>query len=75
MMLKVLKACLHELGKAQLGAGGFSITVSRRARSPYALRNVKCFKSPDMKKLLPKCFETQLRASSSSDFWEWVAKK
>ena len=32
-VLKVLKACLHELGRAQLGAGGFSITVSHRARS------------------------------------------
>lgn len=34
-MLKVLKASPHELEKAQLEAGGFSVTVRHRARSPY----------------------------------------
>lgn len=42
---------------------------------PGPFRNVQCFKSPDMKKFLPRCFRTQLRAPSCSDFWEWVEEK
>lgn len=59
-------------GKSPAGSWRLQYNCHPQGQVPWCkvgpLRNVPCFKSPDMKKFLPRCFRTQLRVPLAVTF-------